>query len=82
MLEISLCVPSNEVVCKPDVRVGRPMVLTTDGTSIMVSSFFMVEEAFLQEALRFPDVSKTVVESTSTARISLDQICAKSMSLT
>jgi len=82
MLEISFCVLSNEVVRKPDIRVGSSVVLTTDCTSIMISSFLMVEEAFLQEALRFPDVSKTVVESTSTIGISLDQLYVKSASLT
>jgi hypothetical protein len=79
MLEISLCVLSDEVVCKSDVRVGRPVVLTTDCTPIMVSSSLVVVEAFLQAALRFPNVPKSMVESTGTVRISLSQIWAKSI---
>lgn len=47
MLQVVLCVLPNEVVCKSDIRVRCPVVLSTNSPPIVVSSLFVVLEAFV-----------------------------------
>jgi hypothetical protein len=71
MLQVVLCVLANEVVCKSDIRVRCPVVLSTNSPPIVVSGLFVILETFVKETLRCFDIPKTVVESAGAVTVSL-----------